>query len=67
MSIETIVVLIVVLVMPFLTEWRLKRMFKDMLENPETATKMAKILKRVLKEYKNVRLEEDAEKVPVSS
>ena len=54
MNIETIVVLIVVLVMPFLTEWRLRKMVKKMLEDPETATKMAKMLKRVLKEYKNV-------------
>jgi len=51
--IETFLVILIAIVMPILTEWRLKRMIRKLLEDPKTAKEIAKLIKRVLREYRN--------------
>ena len=51
MSIETIIVILIALILPLLTEWRLRRMLKKTLNSPETPKQVAKLFREVLEEW----------------
>ena len=51
--IETIIIIVIAIVIPLFTEWRLKRMIRKLLRDPKTAKEIAKLVKQILKEYRN--------------
>ena len=53
MNIETIIVIIIALILPLLTEWRMKRMIKKTLKDPETPKRIAELIKKILREYRH--------------
>jgi len=53
MDIEGVILIAIALALPIITEYRLRRMLKKMMNNPDTAKQVAKLIKQILKEYKN--------------
>ena len=51
--IETIIVVVIAIVIPLFAEWRIKRMIRKLLRDPKTAKEAAKLIKQILREYRN--------------